>query len=718
MNISLKQGWKILQDVHDTAEELGLFRDEAIQYTMGAQLSEWEDLPELKQLQLLFADKPYWGRELRYFNQAPWWYKNEFAVPQDGSDGCVIHFTNVDYYCKVWLNGAFLGGHEGYSSPFFLRADGLLKKGEINTLMVKVWSPWDREVDGSRQDGRTFLVLRNMVKGTYEHSDTFIQRDINPVGIYGHVTVELQDHPCFEGTPEVSYTLDDSLKNAQLTVSTIIQNRDGAVCRVRVTCADPLTGAYVFEQEAVPQDGKCAVSASIPNPRLWNTWDRGGAYLYPVTVEVLDNEGRVLCSYTEKMGLRKVELLRDDSQTMFLLNGRPFYVRGTSYFPEVYVSAMSEERYKRDLLSMKSCGFNLIRVHVHVEYDRFYELCSELGLAVIQDSEYNWAHPVTDEFAQRFIDVFLETVDMLKRHSAILCWICMNEPGLLDDQAASRSLGRSMTINPGPSLYQAVRRHDPSRPAIKGSFCDDDPDSGDSHNYTGSLNGDDVHYSEIFGTTEKFNTEYGFDSPPNLENLKKLPILYNRLKGIEDHLPEIGQYQYALLKYYTEHYRMQKYSPNAGYVQFLFSDLCPQSFYGIFDWWGLPKQGLDAMLESNMPVGIFLKYRERLDSVFAVNDLAVPLGTCVAQWTVTDGCGKILLSGEQELYLDADSLVKVCCLDNCALTAERLDVALVLYRGDEILCTNRYKDVLHMPEHVKGHPSRISHETGMRLYFA
>ena len=28
---------------------------------------------------------------------------------------------------------------------------------------------------------------------------------------------------------------------------------------------------------------------------------------------------------------------------------------------------------------------------------------------------------------------------------------------------------------------------------------------------------------------------------------------------------------------------------------------------------------------------------------------------------------------------------------------------------------NRYLDIAHMPEHVKGHPSRMSHEFGVRL---
>ena len=50
----------------------------------------------------------------------------------------------------------------------------------------------------------------------------------------------------------------------------------------------------------------------------------------------------------------------------------------------------------------------------------------------MQDSEYNWMHPTDDEYAERFIRVYLDTVKLLKRYSAMFCWICMNEPGLED----------------------------------------------------------------------------------------------------------------------------------------------------------------------------------------------------------------------------------------------------------------------------------------------
>ena len=101
-------------------------------------------------------------------------------------------------------------------------------------------------------------------------------------------------------------------------------------------------------------------------------------------------------------------------------------------------------------------GFNLVRVHVHTEQEVFYDLCDELGIAVFQDSEYNWTHPSTDEWAQRFADVYRENVKLLKHHPSLICWIIMNEPGCIDPDGNVRR--RFMEENPGPALYREVQK--------------------------------------------------------------------------------------------------------------------------------------------------------------------------------------------------------------------------------------------------------------------
>ena len=721
MKLELSNSWYILQDVHDTGENLKLYEKDDFLTLQGPQMSEWEELPELKQLQLIFSENPYWGRELRYYNDAPWWYKNDFYVPDDAKGHCILKFTNVDYYCKVWVNGVFLGEHEGYSIPFEFNLDHVIKSGEPNRLIVKVWSPWDDEVDGNNQERRTFLIYRNMVKGTYEHSDTFVQRDVNPVGIYGHVTVEIQDCAVFQSSPVVTYSLNDALDHAEVKIDAAIANAKDRDYQIGWCCIDKLTKEVLIQDSCkIDGDGSYTLKGTVGDIHLWNTWDRGMPYTYLIKVYLMNKDEEVVYEYEETTGFRKIEMLRDEKQTTFILNGNKFYMRGTAYFPDNYVSAMNKERYKRDLLAIKSNGFNMVRVHVHVDLPEFYELCTELGIGIMHDSEYNWAHPLSDEFADRFINVYLQTVDMLKKYPSILCWICMNEPGLLDDvpEGTTKAHSRSMEINPGPALFKSVCEHDPSRPVIKGSMYEEDPDSGDSHNYIGSLTGEDGHYSDIYGTVEKLNTEFGFDAPPCVENLKKMPAVYKRLNKIVDDIDEIGKYQYALLKYYIEHYRMQKYNPNAGYVQFLFNDMCPQSFYGLYDWWGIPKAGADAMLESNMPTGIFMKYKDSLDSIYVVHDLLKPLGDCVATCVITDATGRVILKKQEELYVGSDTIVKVCDLNIDLDKDTIIHAALILKREDEIICTNQYDDIFHMPRHTKGHPTRMSHETGVRLFNA
>ena len=106
--IELKQGWKILQDVHDTGEKIGLYAAREADTSVGSQVSEWEELEELKHLQLIYARQPYFGRELRYFNQAPWWYKTEFEVPDQKVTDAVLKFTNVIIMEKYGLTENFL----------------------------------------------------------------------------------------------------------------------------------------------------------------------------------------------------------------------------------------------------------------------------------------------------------------------------------------------------------------------------------------------------------------------------------------------------------------------------------------------------------------------------------------------------------------------------------------------------------------------------------
>ncbi|MBR0450481.1 MAG: beta-galactosidase [Oscillospiraceae bacterium] len=711
MRIDLRNGWQVLQDVHDNGENCRLQERTGANTDIGEALSDWEPLKELKQLQLIFDEHPYYGRQLRYFNQAPWWYRKFITVPDTRYGRYILHFSNVDQYCKVWFNGQFVSEHEGYMLAFDLDVTPYIKLGKENLLVVKVWSPWDSEVENDNFGSRTFRIERRMVKGTYEHADGFIQRDVNPIGIYGEVYLEMYDEVrlC---DPDIRYDLDLSSKTAIVTAESGIDMVLDGEYTASIVISDLEDGNEILRLEQPLSGDQLMMSGQTLPLDLWSVWDQGKPNLYKASLKV-SNGQRVCDEYSIVLGFRTIELVRDREKTQAVLNGRPFYIRGTSYFPDVYISNMTEEKYRRDLLRIREAGFNLIRVHVHVEQPAFYEICTELGIGVMQDSEFNWAHPTERSYEDRFVDIYSKTIRMLKHHTAIFFWVCLNEPGFMTPAGMHCDL---MDVSPGPALYENARRIDPSRSVIKGSCWEEDLLSGDSHNYLGSLVAEDTHYSDIYGTVEKFNTEYGFDAPPEADVLATDPRLYKRLEQLIPNIDEIQEYQYKLLKYYTEHYRMQKHSPNNGYIQFLFSDLCLQSFYGIYDHLGNPKKGLKAMEESNKPVGIFLKYFKDLDEIHLVNDLPSALGEVTVAWCVSDENGTILCSGEKTIDVPEDCNITVYRFEESFPNADTC--VLSVMQNGKTLCCNEYHDLLKMPPHVKGHPSRLDHEIGCRLYWA
>ena len=716
----LDSGWHVLQDVFDDGELLGLhgagWGNREREARRGL-TDEWEPIEKLAHLQLLFTETPYWGRELRYFNESPWWYRNEFAVPPEfEGKGATLRFSGVDYYCKAWLNGEYLGEHEGYFAPFSFEIGSLLKREDFNLLAVKVWSPWDRALTGRPRENAT--VVRDMIKGAYEHADTFIQRDVNPVGIWSGVELRFHHELRLEEDVHIAAVPSADFSGACVKIHfcAIADTACSAVLRVRIVEKD--TGKTVAEESCALalSEERCekAVETTINGPRLWNTWDRGGQNLYVAELQLFTpNTAGTPYRATYTFGVRSLELVRNADEITYYLNGKKLYLRGTAYFPDNYVSAMCGERYLRDLSAIKAAGFNAVRVHVHVEKPEFYSLCDAMGIAVMQDSDLNWTHPATPEWMGRAVKVFGDMVRLLRNHPSVITWICMNEP-------TGYAGGEMMRKMPGPQLYAEAGRLDPYRPAIMGSGGADDPDSGDTHNYLGSLEGARTHYTDIHSQRhERLNTEFGFDAPPSADILRRRPALFGRLRGIHGDIPALQYYQYRYVKYFIEHYRIAKYAPCSGYFQFMFIDLSPQSFYGLYDWYGLPKAAAAVMAESNQPVGVFMEHCDVPEALWIVNDGDRGLGLCGLAYTVTDDGHGLVAEGEISIEVGPDAALRACDFAFDVKKGLKYRVALTLTDpSGGIAAKNIYDDPFNHPPHPAGHPDRVSCNYGMRLYHA
>lgn len=210
--------WYVMQDVHDLGETLEIYKEGFRFDDFNHLISEFEAIPRLGALQILFSEHPYYGRELRYFNQAPWWYYCRFDGENLKNSVAMLRFLSVDYYCKVYLNGILIGEHEGYFEEFEFDITDVVKEKD-NQLFVKVWSPWDTQILKGAEAMRGYSVKRVMAKGTYEHADGFIQRDVNPIGILGDVELRISHYAAFMRDWNADVSCEDGGSKAKVCLS-------------------------------------------------------------------------------------------------------------------------------------------------------------------------------------------------------------------------------------------------------------------------------------------------------------------------------------------------------------------------------------------------------------------------------------------------------------------------------------------------------------------
>ncbi|MEM0236122.1 sugar-binding domain-containing protein, partial [Thermofilum sp.] len=79
------------------------------------------------------------------------WLRRGFSLPEGLRGNRVrLIFLGAFYRAAVWLNGIYLGEHEGYFSPFYFDVTDLLNFGGANTLVVCLSSPVELDLDNKR----------------------------------------------------------------------------------------------------------------------------------------------------------------------------------------------------------------------------------------------------------------------------------------------------------------------------------------------------------------------------------------------------------------------------------------------------------------------------------------------------------------------------------------------------------------------------------------
>ena len=615
--------------------------------------NDWFSVPVPGHWQLLAGFAEYQGLML---------YRCGFeSAPPPPADGMLtLHFGGVYYAARVWLNGEFLGSHEGYFAPFEFDCTDLVVRGP-NKLLVEVHSPEEPDENDRRTLG-----------GLWAKWDAMDPR-INPGGIFRPVILVRS------GSVRIRTLGVEAQPSGECRAVARIYSRKqtNVTLRGRVRALGFESPGAEFEEDAQLLAGENAVEMpfGLPDPRLWWTRDKGEQPLYELGLQCSGAEERV------RFGVRSVELRGWHAY----VNGERVFLRGTNYLPtDAYPAKASRRRLREDAESLCRANLNSVRVHVHVAEQAFYEACDELGLLVLQDFPLQWTH--RRSVLKTAINQAAEMARLLCSHPSVGVYLIHDEPlhvvppkmwtaprlarMAVEAFAPRWALWQRRVL--APAVIRSLLAEDRSRPIIEAAGLP----LTTNHLYFGWYFGrfrDLERAVKLFPGLSRLPTEYGAQALPNPESLEEVwqegaepPWMdlvenycfqpermrrYVPWRGDRDvYVRETQAYQAEVLKHATELFRRRKYRPTGGAFTFMFNDSAPAITWSVVDWRGRAKLGYEALRSAMSPALVCAEYPkesyrqgELLDlAVFVVNDLPYGLGPIKWEWWVELNGARIL----------------------------------------------------------------------------
>jgi beta-glucuronidase len=255
------------------------------------------------------------------------YYRRTFFVPPAWSDRyAMLKFGAVRYIADVWLNGRYLGYHEGGDTPFALDATPALVAGAYNSIVVRVvnpeWGTRDDIVPWGLADWWNYGGIVGDVWLEAMPGLSAVRADITPHLDGADVSIVVQHR----GEESVTGTVDVKLWPAQVNDS----NRLNPDARTLIPPDAETLLEHQIDLGTVSGESVFRVAAPF-SIRSADLWRPGLSALYVLQVTVLA-AGRPVDDLYTSFGLRQVRV--DSNAPRILLNGDPIVFNGVALHEE------------------------------------------------------------------------------------------------------------------------------------------------------------------------------------------------------------------------------------------------------------------------------------------------------------------------------------------------------------------------------------------------
>jgi len=352
------------------------------------------------------------------YHGVAWYWRDFVAQPNPHAQGrYLLRFWAVDYKAEVWLNGAYVGEHEGGETPFVVEVTDVIKRGRKNRLAVRVLNPTNEPIDGIvlAETPHRNKVIPYWAGASYDHGGI-----VDSVELLATPPVRIDD---LFVRPEAH--------TGVIRIQARVRNALPKPARVNLefTVAPAASGetlaAARFKRELPPGDTLVEAQLRIAEPHLWNLND---PYLYRVTARISRERSNSVDEQSARCGFRDFRF-RDG---YFRLNGRRIFLRGShtgNSCPLGLQLPHDPDLLRRDLLNVKTMGFNAIRFIAGMPTRYQLDFCDEIGLLVYEESYAGWLLADSPKMTERFDRSTSEMIRRDRNHPSVVIWGLLNETG-------------------------------------------------------------------------------------------------------------------------------------------------------------------------------------------------------------------------------------------------------------------------------------------------
>ena len=355
------------------------------------------------------------------------WYRKSFVVNDPSIANLIVrlNFLSVNYMADVWVNGVWVGYHEGGYTPFSFDITPFLNIGGNNVIAVRVdnpaWGTTKYSIPNIPSDWYNYTGIIHDVYLEFVNPVSIVRSDITPLDINGEIKTKI-------------VLQNMKLSSANITAS--VQVFDLNYDETNIGKEDIWN---MLGQESVLLGQKefssymdfgtvCAFETKlqIENPRLW-THKNPNLYVMKVT---LYDGGAKTDEYYTQFGIRTVKTVGPK----FLFNDRLMYLPGVARHEDHpdYGRSLPREQILADMKIVKSLNAKLLRTAHYPNHYYTYLIADRLGISTKEEIPVFWFNDseswrIQNEVRQIHKQMFREMVYKDYNRPSVIIWSLSNE---------------------------------------------------------------------------------------------------------------------------------------------------------------------------------------------------------------------------------------------------------------------------------------------------